>query len=275
MAASLDQRQVDELIAKYRALAKKGQRRVDELEERNEHLVDAIRSSLIVPASAFGMSYVRAYYGERSSIFGIPIDAMVGMLLKGFAALLGFSSDKGAQTTAKVAHDIANGAIASWSAAAGAALGMKKRMEKPVPAPQPNSGATKVRPGSATAVTHEDLAAIKASTALHNPPAMQGPSNAVPSPTMPQGPNTATQANVVVAGNAPAAPPTTQNIPRRSLAAGRTVGIAEAVSAAWPQMAPQPNPMERPDPFIQESRSTRISQEEVEAAARWRLATAA
>jgi len=88
---------------------------------------------------------------------------------------------------------------------------------------------------------------------------------------MPQWPNIATQANVAVAANVPAMPPTTQNIPRRSLAAARTVGLAEAVSAAWPQMAPQPNPMELSTQFAQENRSVQISQEELEAAAGWRL----
>jgi hypothetical protein len=183
MAAALDQKQVDELLAKYRALAEKGQRRIDELEERNEHLVDAIRSSLLVPTSAFAMSYARAYYGESSSIFGIPIDAMVGMLLKGFAALLGYMSDKGAQTAAKVAHDIGNGALASWTAAAGAELGLKKRMEKPLPAPQPNTGAAEMPPRSSRALTYEDLAAITGAMAVQaNVPAQ------VPQPVMPPRP---------------------------------------------------------------------------------------
>jgi hypothetical protein len=268
MAASLDQKQVEELLAKYRALAEKGQRRIDELEQRNEHLVGEILSSLIVPTSAFGLSYARAYFGESSSIFGIPIDAAVGMLFKGLATLLGFSSVKEAQVAAKVAHDVANGALASWSATAGAALGMKKRMEKPVPAPQPNTGAQEMPPVSSTAVTREDLAAIAVATALHTQPAMPGP---VPPPTMPQWPNIAAGAHVAATSNAPAMPAATQNTPRRSLAAARTVGLAEAVSAAWPQVAPQPNAMELSTQFAQESRSVQISQEEPEAAAGWRL----
>jgi len=255
--AALDQKQVEELIEKYRALAQKEQGGFAERGQGNGHPFGGIRSSLIVPTSAFGLSYARAYFGESSSIFGIPIDAAVGMLLKGLATLLGFSSDNEAQGAAKVAHDVANGALASWSANAGTALGTKKRMEKPVPAPQPNTGAAEMPPVSSTAVTHEDVAAIKAAAA------MQVPSNAVPSPTMLQWSN--------VAGNDPAAPPTAQNTPRRSLAATRTVGIAEAVSAAWSQMPPQPNPMALPNQFIQESRSVQISQEELEAAAGWRL----
>lgn len=273
MAASLDQKQVEELLQKYRALAEKGQRRVDELEERNEHLVGEILSSLIVPTSAFGLSYARAYFGEGASIFGIPIDAAVGMLLKGLATLLGFSSNEEAQTVAKFAHDVSNGALASWSANAGAALGMKKRLEKPVPAPQPNTGAAEMPPASSTAVTHEHLAAITQSTALHTQPAMQGPSNAIPSPTMPQWPDIAAMAHAAPAGFAPAAPPTTPYTPRRSLDAARTAGLTEAVSAAWPQMPPPPNPMALPQQFAQEiSGSVPYCQEEVEAAARWRLA---
>lgn len=175
MAASLDEKEVDALIEKYRALAAKEQRRADELEESNEHLLDALRSSVLVPASAYGLSYARAYYGERASILGIPIDAAIGILLKGIAALLGFFSDKGAQVAAKVAHDVANGAFASWGAAAGAELGLKKRMEKPVPVPLPNTGATETPPLSSRAMTHEDLAAIKAGMALNTQPAMAGP----------------------------------------------------------------------------------------------------
>ncbi len=268
MAASLDQKQVEELLQKYRALAEKGQRRVEELEERNEHLVGAILSSLIVPTSAFGLSYARAYFGESSSIFGIPIDAAVGMLLKGLATLLGFSSDEEAQTVAKFAHDVSNGALASWSANAGAALGTKKRMEKPVPAPQPNTGAQEMPPGSSTALTHEDLAAITASMALNTQPAMtQPPSAPVPAPV----PATA------IPQHSPLNPqPETMNSPRRSLTAARTVGIAEAVGAAWPQMPPQPNSMEFPGQFIQGSNhSAQLTREELEAAERWRLLRAA
>jgi hypothetical protein len=142
------------------------------LEKRNAHFVDEISSSLTIPASAFGLSYVRAYYGETSSICGIPIDAAIGLLLKGFAALLGLSSNKGARTAAKVAHDVANGAIASWAAATGAELGMKKRMEKPLLAPLTNIGAKELPPRSSRPLTHEDLAAIQAAMALNTQPAM-------------------------------------------------------------------------------------------------------
>lgn len=268
MAAALDQKQVEELLAKYRALAEKGQRRIDELEERNEHLVGEILSSLIVPTSAFGLSYARAYFGDSSSILGISIDAAVGMLLKGLATLLGFSSDKGAQVAAKVAHDVANGAFASWSATAGAALGMKKRMEKPVPAPQPNAGAAELPPLSSRALTHEDLAAITASMALNAQPAMpQPPTAPVPAPV----PATAIPQHTSLNPPAP-----TMNFPRRSLTAARTVGIAEAVGAAWPQMPPQPNSMEFPGQFIQVSNhSAQLTREELEAAERWRLLRAA
>lgn len=212
MAASLDQKQVEDFIERYRALAQKEQRRVDELEECNEHLVGEILSSLLVPTSAFGLSYARAYFGENASIFGIPIDAMVGMLLKGFAALLGFSSDKGAQSAAKVAHDVANGAIASWSAAAGTALGIKKRMEKPVPAPQPNTGATEMPLHSSRPMTHEDLAAIKASMVVNTQQAMPqqlpGPAP-LPAPALPSQPFNGQSAPIMTSA-IPDLPPTPQ-----------------------------------------------------------------
>lgn len=152
---------MDELLAKHRTKAERDQKRIDELEERNAHFAEAISSSLTVPASAFGMSYVRAYYGETASVFGIPIDAAVGLLLHGLAACFGFSSNKGAQTAAKVAHDVANGALGSWTAAIGAELGLKKRLEKAIPVPQPNTGAEEMPQRASRPLTREDLAAIK------------------------------------------------------------------------------------------------------------------
>lgn len=170
MASLAEKRQIDALLAKYRTSAERDQRRLDELEEQNAYLGDTIRSSLVVPTSAFATSYVRAYYGdEASSICGIPIDAAVGLLLKGFAALLGLSSNKEAQTAAKVAHDVATGALASWPTSLGAEFGAKKRAEKPVPVPLPNMGAEKRLPISSRALTHEDLAAIEAAMGLPPP----------------------------------------------------------------------------------------------------------
>ena len=180
MGSSLNAQDVDALIEKYRALAETEQRRVDELDERNAHLGDAIRSSLVVPTSAFGMGYLRGYYGEKASIFGIPIDAAVSLLLKGVAALFGFSSNKAAQTAAKVFHDVANGAFASWTTSLGAEFGAKKRMEKPIPAPLPNTGAEEMPKFGPGPLTHADLAAIKAPMSLHTQPAMPEPMS--PSP---------------------------------------------------------------------------------------------
>jgi len=96
---------------------------------------------------------------------------------------LGFSSEKEAQVAAKVAHDVANGALASWSANAGAALGTKKRMDKPLPAPQPNTGAEQMPRHSSRMLTHEDLAAISAAMATNTQPTMPAPAPyPVPSP---------------------------------------------------------------------------------------------
>jgi len=176
VASSLERKQIDELLAKYRASAEREQRHVDEFEERNAHLGDAIRSSLVVPTSSFATSYVRAYYGdEASSVCGIPIDAAAGLLLKGFAALFGVSSSKGAQTAAAFLHDIANGALASWTASLGAEFGAMKRMEKPLPVPLPNTGANEMPKFGPGPLTHADLAAIKAAMSLHTQPAMPGP----------------------------------------------------------------------------------------------------
>lgn len=72
------------------------------------------------------------------------------------------------------------------------------------------------------------------------------------------------------------APLTIKKKPRRSLAAARTVGITEAAVAPSPQMPPKPDSMELPKQFVQESNNpVPITQEELEAAERWRLLTAA
>ncbi|HRI67089.1 MAG TPA: hypothetical protein PK156_22745 [Polyangium sp.] len=72
------------------------------------------------------------------------------------------------------------------------------------------------------------------------------------------------------------APPTTKKKPRRSLAAARTVGITETAVVASPPMPPDLDPMELPKQFVRESNhSVPITQEEIDAAERWRLLTAA
>jgi len=127
---------------------------------------------LTIPASAFGMSYLRAYYGETTAICGIPIDATVGLLFGGLAALFGFSASKGAQTAATFLRDIANGALASWTASFGADFGAKKRLERPVPTPQPNTGVEETPERAPRPITPEELAAIRAATGLKAKPAM-------------------------------------------------------------------------------------------------------
>lgn len=186
MASSLEKKQIDELLAKYRASAEREQRRVDELERRNTHFVEQISSSLIVPASAFATSYARAYYGdEASSICGVPIDAAAGLLLKALATLLGFSTDKGPQTAAKFLHDFANGALASWTTKLGADFGAKKRMEKPLPAPRPHTGAEGTPERAPAPITHEEFAAMTAATVLNTKPAMPEWPAAPPRPHAP------------------------------------------------------------------------------------------
>lgn len=150
MESSLDTKQVDELLGKYRAMTEREQRRVDELAEQNENALQEICSSLLVPGAAFGMSYARGYFGEKASVWGIPIDACVGLFLQGLAACLGLGENKGAQRLGKFFRDIANGSLASWAAALGANYGSKKRLEKPAPASIPQIGAEKRASGPMT-----------------------------------------------------------------------------------------------------------------------------
>ncbi len=141
MASSLEKKQIDELFAKQQAIAVRAQRRVDELERQNVHFLEQITSSIAAPASAFGLAYARAYFGdEASSIGGVPIDAVVGLGLHALAACVGLSSDKDSQSAATILHSFANGALASWSASLGAELGAQKRLERPAPPPPPDPG---------------------------------------------------------------------------------------------------------------------------------------
>ncbi len=184
MASSLEKKQIDELLAKQHAIAVRAQRRVDELERQNAHFLGQISSSLTVPTSAFGLSYARAYYGERASVFGMPIDAAVGLLLHGLAACFGISLDKGSQTAAKFLHDIANGALASWTASLGAELGAKKRLERPA-LPPPNTGAEETPVHAPRPMTHEELAEAVAAMRSMAKPAMP---ERLPAPMPPPAP---------------------------------------------------------------------------------------
>ena len=185
MASLAEKRQIDEELAKIWASAERDQRRTHELEGQRAYLRDNIRSSMVVPAAAGATSSARAYYGDEAfSICGISLDAALGVLLKVGAALLGFSSNEEAQTAAMFLHDIGNGALASWTTKLGAELGVKKRMEKLLPAPQPNTGAGEMPKFGPGPLTHEDLAAIERAMALKAKRAMpQLPS--VPAPPRP------------------------------------------------------------------------------------------
>lgn len=189
MGSSLDSKKVDELLDKYRALAEKEQRRVNELEARDAHFVSEVRTSLTVTSSAFGMGFLRGYLGEKANIWGISIDAGVACLFHGLAACLGFSLNKTAQKVGKFFHDLANGALASRMAVIGADLGEQKRKAKPAPAPQPNTGAVasaqRAPERGSGPMTTEELAAMAMAAALKTPPTVPGrsPDPAQPSAT--------------------------------------------------------------------------------------------
>lgn len=273
MASSLNEtktieQMIDEDLAKYRARAERDQERIDELEARNTHFADELRSSLVVPSAAFAMGYVRGYYGEKATIFGMSIDAGVSLFFHGIAAFLGCVANKGAQTVAKLFHGVANGALACWTAATGAELGLKKRMETPVPAPapQPVMGAQETPQRAPRPMTHEELAAIKAdmphgatspltheelaafaafaaSPALNTQPPMQErpPAPAPPAPTtnaLPKSKAEAVAPKVPARAHAPQspaqspAPPKTNPLPKAE--------AAEAVAPKAPVRAPVP-----------------------------------
>ena len=174
--------QVEALLEKNRARAARDQKRADDLEARNADTLQEVCTSLIVPTSAFSLSYARAYFGERAAIAGIPIDACVGFVMKIVGACFGLSASKGGQRVGKFFHDIANGAFASWTSGLGAEYGAKKRLETPMPAPapQPNVGSTHAMPTPTPGpMTLDDLAAI--TTARQQTPVAATPA---PQPNM-------------------------------------------------------------------------------------------
>lgn len=133
--AQLEQRNVKVVIDKVRNFAASKARRVEELEEMNGRIMQNILASLEIGATAFGMGFLRGYYGEKAAILGLPIDAATGLLLHGVAYGLGFAGGKIARFAAQNIHNVANGALATWAAATGAELGLKKR--PPVDPQQP------------------------------------------------------------------------------------------------------------------------------------------
>lgn len=173
MAKPLDVEQFEALLQKNRALVARERERLNELKAQNEDTLQEICTSLIVPASAFGMSYARESLGEKASSAGIAIDAGVGLILKFVAACFDLSASKAGQRVGKFFHDFANGALASWTAALGTKYGAKKRMEKPVPPPQPQAytGAEEMPKFGPGPMTYEDLAAIKAAMSTPATPA--------------------------------------------------------------------------------------------------------
>lgn len=192
MTQAIDDRGLEAELAKLRALAAKEQERIDDLEDRNRRVASEMCTSLTVTGSAFGMGFLREYLDEDAKILGVPVDAGVGLLLHGFAALLGLSFGKTAKKVAKVLHDVAHGALASWANALGAELGVKKRKTKrarkktaPQPITQLDTGADAPQERAPRPMTHEELAALKVGLAGWPQPPVASPAS-TPAPSIPQ-----------------------------------------------------------------------------------------
>jgi hypothetical protein len=125
--AQLEHGKVKVVLGKVRNFAASKARRVEELEELNGRIVQNILATMEIGTTAFGMGFLRGYYGEKAAILGLPIDAATGLLLHGVAYGLGFAGGKVARFAAQNIHNVANGALATWAAATGAELGLKKR----------------------------------------------------------------------------------------------------------------------------------------------------
>jgi hypothetical protein len=151
--AQLEQGKVKVVLGKVRNFAASKARRVEELEELNGRIVQNILATVEIGATAFGMGFLRGYYGEKAAILGLPIDAATGLLLHGVAYGLGFAGGKVARFAAQNIHNVANGALATWAASTGAELGLKKRVpvdppQEPVQPPAPPASAGEVIAGA-------------------------------------------------------------------------------------------------------------------------------
>ncbi len=139
----LTERSVRELLATARDKLLRSERAKELLKTatakaKQESLVIAynVLATVEVVGMAFGMGYIRGYYGEKAAIMGLPVDAATGLLLHGVAYGLGFAGGKVAGFVAFNLHNLANGALATWASATGAEMGLKKR-QGPQPQPQP------------------------------------------------------------------------------------------------------------------------------------------
>lgn len=110
------------LVNKNEAL----QAKLDRAKEEGLALGMSVLATAEVVGAAFSMGFLRGYYGEKAAILGLPIDAASGLLLHGVAYGLGFAGGRTAKFVAENLHNLANGALATWAAASGAQLGMKK-----------------------------------------------------------------------------------------------------------------------------------------------------
>lgn len=258
MAKPLDVEQVDALIEKNRALVARERERVNELKTQNADTLQEICTSLIVPASAFGMSYAQAYFGERASIGGISIDSCVGLLMHAVGALFDLSASKGGQRVGKLFHDIANGAFASWTARLGTEYGAKKRLETPLPLPppQPSVGSTHAMPKPTSGpMTFEELAAITG--ARLEPPvvATQETPKPASSPTIFENIAAMTTAMLMTPRAPHQSAPTPTQVPAPQPATGTTKAPTTA-----PRTPQQPPPGAQPTPAANPQKPYRFAQ---------------
>jgi hypothetical protein len=266
MDRRLDNETVEALLEKNRTLAARDRERLNELKAQNEDTLQEICTSLIVPTSAFCMSYVRAEFGEKASIAGIAINAGVGLILKFVAGCFDLSASKGGQRVGKFFHDIANGSLASWTSSLGAELGAKKRMEKPVPPPQLQAytGAQEIPKFGPGPMTHEDLASIKA--AMSTPASTAPTPNEVPAGSVQHTPTRASApmdyghiAAITAAMLAP--PPMTQQRATAPVQAPAPSAPQPARSATQaPTVPPQPTPDAKQTPSAPPKKPYRFTQ---------------
>lgn len=114
-----------------RELADKGYRaisRLSSLQAKAQEQMGQAIAALEISASAFGFGYARGYWaqpGQDVEIMGIPIDLAGGMIGHAFALFGGLGRYK------DDAHNIANGALASYVTTMGLKMGVDQAQKHP------------------------------------------------------------------------------------------------------------------------------------------------
>lgn len=120
MAAS-----VSKLLAKAEKKVDIGEKRLARLREENEQAVSTATRTAVTMGGALGMAWIKGRYPDKSMILGLDSSLVVGGGLT-LAALMGWAGDQ-----ELVVEALGNGALATYAASKGFALGKEAKDKAP------------------------------------------------------------------------------------------------------------------------------------------------